>query len=350
MADVECGSGSSSPASSTSSRLRSGWRRRGCWRAPGTRSCFPRARRAAGSRRSTRAIARRRRPCCARRCGRWRARTSTPTSRPPGSCTTLIRTFADGLLGESEDLAKVKPRLYELSEFLAEHGGDAARACRAAPRRVPRLLPHAARAGAATTSRGRRCGGSKASSSRDWDSERCCGFGGTFAVRQPELSVAMADEKLRSLGGADTLCGADPSCLMHLRGRLRRLGHGRRRQARRRAARGGRRGDRELAARAANASGALAGDGHLQRAIRRSTDNMDGRWRALRDELEDADALREAARSLRSAGDRAAAGAARAARRQRRGRGRARSSSPPTPTRPRATSCASRTAARPSSR
>ena len=75
----------------------------------------------------------------------------------------------------------------------------------------------------------------------EWDSERCCGFGGTFAVRQPELSVAMADEKLRSLGGADTLCGADPSCLMHLRGRLRRLGHGRRRQARRRAARGGRR-------------------------------------------------------------------------------------------------------------
>ena len=46
---------------------------------------------------------------------------------------------------------------------------------------------------------------------------------------------------------------------------------------------------------------ALAGDGHLQRAIRRSTDNMDGRWRALRAELEDPDALREAARSLRSA-------------------------------------------------
>jgi L-lactate dehydrogenase complex protein LldF len=46
---------------------------------------------------------------------------------------------------------------------------------------------------------------------------------------------------------------------------------------------------------------ALAGDGHLQRAIRRSTDNMDTRWRALRDELTDADALRETARSLRSA-------------------------------------------------
>jgi L-lactate dehydrogenase complex protein LldF len=46
---------------------------------------------------------------------------------------------------------------------------------------------------------------------------------------------------------------------------------------------------------------ALAGDGHLQAAIRRSTDNMHGRWTALRAELSDADALREAARSLRSA-------------------------------------------------
>jgi L-lactate dehydrogenase complex protein LldE len=34
----------------------------------------------------------------------------------------------------------------------------------------------------------------------------------------------MADEKLRTLDGATTVCGADPSCLMHLRGRLRKLG------------------------------------------------------------------------------------------------------------------------------
>jgi L-lactate dehydrogenase complex protein LldF len=46
---------------------------------------------------------------------------------------------------------------------------------------------------------------------------------------------------------------------------------------------------------------ALAGDGHLQRALRRSTDNMHGRWRATLAELENPDALREAARALRSA-------------------------------------------------
>jgi L-lactate dehydrogenase complex protein LldF len=46
---------------------------------------------------------------------------------------------------------------------------------------------------------------------------------------------------------------------------------------------------------------ALAGDGHLQAAIRRSTDNMRGRWDATRAELEDPEGLREAARALRSA-------------------------------------------------
>ncbi len=47
----------------------------------------------------------------------------------------------------------------------------------------------------------------------------CCGFGGTFSVRQPEISVAMADEKLAGARGADALVTADPGCLMQLRGR-----------------------------------------------------------------------------------------------------------------------------------
>jgi L-lactate dehydrogenase complex protein LldE len=50
----------------------------------------------------------------------------------------------------------------------------------------------------------------------------CCGFGGTFSVRQPEISVAMADEKLAGARGADALVTADPGCLMHLRARAAR--------------------------------------------------------------------------------------------------------------------------------
>ena len=47
----------------------------------------------------------------------------------------------------------------------------------------------------------------------------CCGFGGTFSVRQPELSLAMADDKLGGVAGAEVLVTADPGCLVHLRGR-----------------------------------------------------------------------------------------------------------------------------------
>jgi L-lactate dehydrogenase complex protein LldE len=142
---------------------------------------------------------------------------------PAGSCTTMIRTFARQLVGERDaDLARVAPRLYELSEFLAAHGGELAG--RASARVAYHDSCHMLRElGLAREPRAalQRLDGVELV---DWDAERCCGFGGTFAVRQPELSVAMADEKLRTLAGADTLCGADPSCLMHLRGRLAKLG------------------------------------------------------------------------------------------------------------------------------
>lgn len=52
----------------------------------------------------------------------------------------------------------------------------------------------------------------------------CCGFGGTFSVRQPEVSVAMADEKLAGAADADALVTADPGCLMHLRARVEEAG------------------------------------------------------------------------------------------------------------------------------
>jgi L-lactate dehydrogenase complex protein LldE len=57
-------------------------------------------------------------------------------------------------------------------------------------------------------------------------SDLCCGFGGTFSVRQPEVSVAMADDKLAAAAdsGAEALVTADPGCLMHLTGRANRVG------------------------------------------------------------------------------------------------------------------------------
>ncbi|MFF4209945.1 (Fe-S)-binding protein [Streptomyces sp. NPDC001796] len=56
--------------------------------------------------------------------------------------------------------------------------------------------------------------------------DECCGFGGTFAVKNPHVSAAMGADKIRNAEatGARVLCGADNSCLMHLDGMLRRRG------------------------------------------------------------------------------------------------------------------------------
>jgi L-lactate dehydrogenase complex protein LldE len=54
--------------------------------------------------------------------------------------------------------------------------------------------------------------------------DACCGFGGTFAVKFPEISVAIADQKVGAILGsrADVVASGDVSCLLHLRGRLQR--------------------------------------------------------------------------------------------------------------------------------
>ena len=54
--------------------------------------------------------------------------------------------------------------------------------------------------------------------------ERCCGFGGTFSVKLPAVSVAMADDRLDEwmAAGVHTVVGCDLSCLVHLEGRARR--------------------------------------------------------------------------------------------------------------------------------
>lgn len=56
--------------------------------------------------------------------------------------------------------------------------------------------------------------------------EVCCGFGGTFCVKYPEISTRMASDKAREIqaSGADTLLAGDLGCLLNLAGRLAREG------------------------------------------------------------------------------------------------------------------------------
>lgn len=56
------------------------------------------------------------------------------------------------------------------------------------------------------------------------NAEACCGFGGTFSVKYPEVSVAIVDHKVDALeqAGVDAVVSADASCLMQIGGRLSR--------------------------------------------------------------------------------------------------------------------------------
>jgi L-lactate dehydrogenase complex protein LldE len=60
------------------------------------------------------------------------------------------------------------------------------------------------------------------------DASSCCGFGGTFAVKNAETSVAMVADKLAAVHetGAEVLCAADNSCLSHIGGAASRLRSG----------------------------------------------------------------------------------------------------------------------------
>lgn len=58
------------------------------------------------------------------------------------------------------------------------------------------------------------------------DAEECCGFGGTFSVKNPHTSLAILADKLQGIrdSGAELVTAVDNSCLMHIAGGLRRRG------------------------------------------------------------------------------------------------------------------------------
>jgi L-lactate dehydrogenase complex protein LldE len=136
-----------------------------------------------------------------------------PVVVPSGSCATMLTHFLPQLL---EDAPRYE--IWELSAFLVHEGVTPPRRNEAV--RVayhdschmlrelgihdePRQLLESSGAEVVALQR----------------PDLCCGFGGTFSVRQPEVSVALADQKLGDASEAGVLVTADPGCLMHLRGR-----------------------------------------------------------------------------------------------------------------------------------
>ena len=57
------------------------------------------------------------------------------------------------------------------------------------------------------------------------EADSCCGFGGTFALKNADVSAAMLADKISNIEGtgAGRLCASDSSCLMHIGGGLSRV-------------------------------------------------------------------------------------------------------------------------------
>ncbi len=68
----------------------------------------------------------------------------------------------------------------------------------------------------------------KVSVSEMQDTNVCCGFGGSFCMKFPDIACRMADDKLENALAteADYLVGGDVSCLLHLAGRHQRTASG----------------------------------------------------------------------------------------------------------------------------
>lgn len=150
---------------------------------------------------------------------------------PSGSCATMVSHYYPfifkGMSEErrSEDLGG---RVREFSDFLVNVLGVKDLGARYEGRAVLHCGCHQRRELGALEEPRELLRGVEGLDLLGWENEElCCGFGGTFAVKMPDISTAMADEKIEALveSGADTLVSGDSSCLMHLSGRLRREGH-----------------------------------------------------------------------------------------------------------------------------
>jgi L-lactate dehydrogenase complex protein LldE len=153
---------------------------------------------------------------------------------PSGSCTTMVShyfpfIFKD-LLDERERSEALGERVREFSDFLVNVMGVSAKdlGARHEAKAVFHTGCHQRRELGVLKEPRELLEGVEDLDLVDWEKEElCCGFGGTFSVKMPAVSTAMADEKIKALdrSGADTLISGDSSCLMHLNGRLKRTGH-----------------------------------------------------------------------------------------------------------------------------
>lgn len=150
---------------------------------------------------------------------------------PSGSCTTMVRKFYPALFESEPDMVarveKIGKRVLEFSEFLVNVLGvedvGAAHHGKVSYHDSCHLMREL---GIASQPR-KLIGAVDGIEFVEMDrAEACCGFGGTFSVKYPEISTAIDVEKIASIqrSGAATVVGCDSSCLMQMAGLAERQG------------------------------------------------------------------------------------------------------------------------------
>jgi len=150
---------------------------------------------------------------------------------PSGSCVNMVRHhYAELFANDPQWLQRAQglaDRIYEFSEYLVDVLGvdelgarfegrltyhDSCHLLRGiGVREQPRKLLH-------------KVAGADFIEMRD--SDYCCGFGGSFAVKYSDISNAMVADKVKNImdTGADVVVGCDMGCLMNIQGKLSRMG------------------------------------------------------------------------------------------------------------------------------
>ncbi|HXG91234.1 MAG TPA: (Fe-S)-binding protein [Blastocatellia bacterium] len=150
---------------------------------------------------------------------------------PSGSCVTMVRKFYVELFADDDKdrlrAERVAARTFELSEFLVRVLGIEDTSASYDGRVTYHDSCHLLRELGIASEPRRLIQQVRGAELVEMDrADACCGFGGTFSVRFPEISTAIAEEKIASIerSGADTIVACDSSCLMQIAGLLARRG------------------------------------------------------------------------------------------------------------------------------
>jgi L-lactate dehydrogenase complex protein LldE len=144
---------------------------------------------------------------------------------PSGSCTAMITHHFHDLFGD--DMPHLEGRVWEFSRFLTEVVRVENVGARFKGIATYHDSCHALRELKIKSGPRSLLANVDGLELREMDAaEECCGFGGTFSVKFPEVSGGMAKTKIDSIArtGADFVISIDSSCLMQLQGAIRRSG------------------------------------------------------------------------------------------------------------------------------